>query len=147
MNRSLITFGLVVIMIAGCVQSDEADATEELGESEYPLAGDCAQFVSDVNYPDYTNVAKGTTITKKWKIKNCGTTTWTPSYWVIKESGTAGFCVSFHFTSNTSPGATADVWATCTVPNSTGKKEAYFKVANPSSVKFGSLFWVIVNAV
>src|SRR5262245_3970400 len=52
-------------------------------------AGDCARFVSDINYPDGAAVPRNTTITKKWKLFNCGTTNWN-GYSVRKLSGTLG---------------------------------------------------------
>ena len=124
----------------------EAEGTEVLETSSQPIAGDCSSFVSDVNLPDYSTVTKGTTITKKWKIKNCGTTNWSTSYKVVKESGSTGFCTSFNLTSSVTAGATAEIWATCNVPNTAAQYQATFKMADPNGTKFGQQFWVIVNA-
>ncbi|NPC72069.1 hypothetical protein HPP05_20150 [Corallococcus exiguus] len=134
--------------VVGCGAESDTDPNDALSLETYsqPIAGDCSDYVSDVNYLDYSNVTKGTTITKKWKIKNCGTTNWTTSYQVVKESGSAGFCTSFTLTSGMSAGSTAEIWATCNVPNTAGQYSANFKVADYNGTKFGDAFWVIVNA-
>jgi hypothetical protein len=38
---------------------------------------DAAAFVSDVTYPDGSDVTLGSTFTKIWRLKNVGTCTWT----------------------------------------------------------------------
>src|SRR5688572_2630266 len=48
---------------------------------------DAAAFVSDVTYPDGTNVPLGGTFTKIWRLKNSGTCTWNTSYALVFVSG------------------------------------------------------------
>ena len=46
-------------------------------------------YVSDVNYPDDSEVEAGSVITKKWQVANTGTCNWGPGYvWkLIEDSG------------------------------------------------------------
>ena len=48
---------------------------------------DAAAFVSDVTYPDGTNVSLGSSFTKIWRLKNVGTCQWTTSYALVYVNG------------------------------------------------------------
>ncbi len=126
---------------ATLTQPDQPSDTH--GASTAAVAGNCAQYVSEGPPYDYDTVPKNSTFYKSWKIKNCGSTTWTTSWWVLKDSGNT--CTSFHHTKNTGPGGTGTFWAKCYVGGA-GQYYANFYMGTPSKVKFGEKFWVIVNA-
>ena len=113
---------------------------------------DAASFVSDVTYPDGSNVSLGTAFTKIWRLKNTGTCTWTASYALVFISGerfSAPTAVSIP--TNVGPGQTVDLAVNMTAPNQSGRYRGYWKLRNASNVLFGigdsadSNFYVDIN--
>jgi hypothetical protein len=51
------------------------------------LQGERATFVADVTVPDGTIYKTGDVFTKTWRIRNAGTSTWTPGYALVFISG------------------------------------------------------------
>ena len=113
---------------------------------------DAASFVSDVTYPDGSNVPLGGSFTKIWRLKNTGTCTWTTSYALVFVAGDrldapAGVSLP----TNVGPGQTVDLAVNMTAPNQTGHYRGFWKLRNASNVLFGigtasdSNFYVDVN--
>ena len=113
---------------------------------------DAASFVSDVTYPDGTNVSLGGAFTKIWRLKNTGTCTWTTAYALVFVSGerfSAPTAVSIP--TNVGPGQTVDLAVNMTAPNQSGRYRGDWKLRNASNVLFGignsadSSFYVDIN--
>ncbi len=99
---------------------------------------DAAEFVSDVTYPDGTNVSLGSTFTKIWKLKNTGTCTWTTSYALVYVSGERfGAPAAVAMPTNVGPGQTIDLAVNLTAPSQSGHYRGFWKLRNASSVLFG----------
>ena len=103
------------------------------------VAGDCAVFSSDLNYPDGSIVAKNTWITKRWQLYNCGTTNW-KGYSVRKQYGTLG---PGYFTIDKSAagGAYIEVYATFNTGTTAGRYISGYRLYNKSSQAFGETFY------
>jgi hypothetical protein len=99
---------------------------------------DCSRFVSDLNYPDGTEVSPGQTINKGWRISNCGDTTWS-GYRAVRTSGSYG-PASFGVPT-VGPGQNGDLYANITVPSTPGTHRATYKLEGPRGT-FGDPFWV-----
>ncbi|MCJ7513004.1 MAG: NBR1-Ig-like domain-containing protein [Anaerolineales bacterium] len=114
-----------------------------------------ASFVTDVNYPDSTQVVVNTNFTKTWRLKNVGTCSWTSGYKLVFDSGDRmGAPDSVTLTSGTvAPGSTVDVSVDLTAPNSSGTYQGNFRLKEPGGVLFGigpsaaNSFWVKIKAV
>ena len=113
---------------------------------------DAAAFVSDVTYPDGSNVPLGGPFTKIWRLKNVGTCTWTTSYALVFISGERlGAPTAISMPTNVGPGQTVDIGINMTAPNQTGRYRGFWKLRNASNVLFGigpaadSNFYVDVN--
>lgn len=113
---------------------------------------DAAAFVSDVTYPDGTNVSLGGAFTKIWRLKNVGTCTWTTSYALVFVSGDSlGAPAAVAVPTNVGPGQTVDLAVNLIAPDQTGRYRGFWKLRNASSVLFGigpsadSNFYVDVN--
>ena len=113
---------------------------------------DAASFVSDVTYPDGSNVPLGGTFTKIWRLKNTGTCTWTTSYALVFVSGERlNAPTAISMPTNVGPGQTVDLAVNLTAPNQTGRYRGFWKLRNASNVLFGigtaadSNFYVDVN--
>jgi len=66
---------------------DDANTEEGSSETEPRDCEDYASFLSDVTYPDNTEIEAGEVFTKTWEIKNNGTCTWGEGYEMIFVSG------------------------------------------------------------
>ena len=113
---------------------------------------DAAAFVSDVTYPDGTNVPLGAGFTKIWRLKNTGTCTWNSSYALVFISGerfSAPTAVSLP--TSVGPGQTVDLAVNMTAPSQSGRYRGFWKLRNASNVLFGigaaadSNFYVDIN--
>ena len=99
---------------------------------------DAAAFVSDVTYPDGTNVALSSSFTKIWRLKNVGTCTWNTSYALIFISGDRlNAPTAVALPTNVGPGQTVDLAVNMTAPNQTDRYRGYWKLRNASNVLFG----------
>lgn len=99
---------------------------------------DAAQFIADVTYPDGSQVARGNTFIKIWRIKNIGTCSWTPSYALVFAGGDSlnGPAV-VALAGNVNPGGYIEIPVTFTAPNQDGGYRGYWKLRNASGVLFG----------
>ena len=99
---------------------------------------DAASFVSDVTYPDGSNVPLGGRVTKIWRLKNTGTCTWTTSYALVFVSGDRlNAPTSVALPTNVGPGQTVDLAVNLTAPNQTDHYRGYWKLRNASNALFG----------
>jgi hypothetical protein len=113
---------------------------------------DAASFVSDVTYPDGSNVTLGSQFTKIWRLKNTGTCTWTTSYALVFVSGERfGAPAAVSLPTNVGPGQTVDLAVNLTAPQQGGHYRGFWKLRNASNVHFGigtnadSNFFVDIN--
>ena len=99
---------------------------------------DAAAFVTDVTYPDGTNIGMGVSFTKIWRIKNVGTCTWTTSYALVYLNGEKFGAQNFiSVPGSVAPGQTIDLPIQLTAPNQSGRFKGYWRLRNASGVLFG----------
>jgi hypothetical protein len=99
---------------------------------------DAGAFITDVTYPDGSNVGMGVAFTKTWRIKNIGTCTWTTSYALVFSTGEKfGAKNSISMPGNIGPGQTVDISVQLTAPNQGGRYKGYWMLRNASGVLFG----------
>ncbi len=113
---------------------------------------DAAAFVSDVTYPDGSNVPLGGSFTKIWRLKNFGTSTWTTYYALVFVSGERfGASTTIQIPTSVGPGQTVDLAVNMTAPNQNGHYRGFWQLRNSSNVVFGigssadSNFYVDIN--
>lgn len=99
---------------------------------------DAAAFVTDVTYPDGSNIGRGQTFTKIWRIKNVGTCSWTTAYDLVFVSGERfGAPNAVALPAGVGPGQTVDVSIQFTAPNQDGRYRGHWKLRNASDIQFG----------
>lgn len=117
------------------------------------IGDDEAAFVADVTIPDYTEIETGEDITKTWRIRNSGTTTWKTSYMLEFEKGEKlGAPTQIPLPKEVKPGELVDISVEFTVPNATGEYSSYWILKNDNNERVGvaeegkhlTLFMVIV---
>jgi Ig-like domain from next to BRCA1 gene len=105
-----------------------------------PVSGgtDKAEFVLDVTVPDGTVFKPGDTFVKTWRLKNAGTSTWTPAFFLVYVSGTQmGSAAPLPLQNNVPPGQTVDLSVSLTAPTATGNYVGYYMLRNPNQHNFG----------
>jgi hypothetical protein len=113
---------------------------------------DLAVMVSDLDVTDGTQFDGGAKFTKKWRLMNAGTSTWTTGYSLVHVSGNEiGGPASVPLPSDVEPGRTVDVAVDLTAPTKDGKYTSYWKLKNTSGQLFGiglngnGSFWVEIQ--
>jgi len=100
-------------------------------------SGDAASFVADVTAPDDTYAAPGAVFEKIWRIKNTGSTTWTPAYGLIWLQGDKmNSPDKISIPKEVRPGEEVDVSVTLTAPTTAGSHQTYFRLQNASNQTF-----------
>jgi hypothetical protein len=122
-------------------------------EGNGQIGDDKAEFIADVSIPDYSEVESGEEITKTWRIRNNGTTTWSTDYVIEFEKGEKlGAPTQLPLPKEVKPGGMVDISIDFTVPAATGEYSSYWILKNEDNEKVGveeegkylSLFMVIV---
>lgn len=98
---------------------------------------DAASFVEDVTVPDGTVAIPGSVFVKTWRIKNTGTTTWSPAYslvWV--EGDKMGGPDAIPLPHEARPGETVDISVNLTAPIKPGTYQTFFRLRNADGQYF-----------
>lgn len=97
-----------------------------------------AAFITDVTVKDGTQMSKGQSFTKTWRIRNNGTCTWTSDYDVVFSSGTnlANKSV-FDLPEQVDPGETVDISIPMHAPNSNGSYTSNWVIKAANGATFG----------
>ena len=105
---------------------------------------DNANFLYDVNYPDKSTVTPGQALTKIWRFKNTGTTTWGSGYQLAYFSGNQlGAPNAVNLPSSVAPGQTVDIGVPVQIPSNAtpGIYWGDWQLRNPSGTYFGDDVW------
>jgi hypothetical protein len=102
-------------------------------------------YVADVTLPDPAVYAPSTPLTKTWRLRNTGTTTWGPGDQLVFIGGEAGGAPMAINAPTTPPGGEADFTTLLTAPAEYGMRRGYWRMRNDQGVYFGSTIWVEVN--
>ncbi|MBE0699689.1 MAG: hypothetical protein IH586_22415 [Anaerolineaceae bacterium] len=98
---------------------------------------DSASFVADVTVPDGTGAAPGAVFEKTWRIKNSGTTTWSPAYSLVWVDGEKmGSPESIAIPKEVRPDETVDISVKLTAPTKAGTYQTFFRLRNASGQYF-----------
>jgi len=106
-----------------------------------PIPCNLASFVTDVTYPDNTQVAPNQVFVKTWRIRNVGTCSWNSSYLLVFDHGD-GLGISSGYTqplttSVVNPGQMVDLTVNMTAPSAAGTYTSYWRMRDPGGVLFG----------
>jgi len=119
--------------------TETPEPTEEPEEEEDMAEGERADFIADVTIPDYSEIEIGEEITKTWRIKNAGSTTWTTSYVVEFEKGEKlGASTQIPLKKEVAPGETIDISIDFRVPTATGEYSSYWILKNEENRRLGT---------
>lgn len=113
-------------------------ATATLAETPTAAAVDKAEFVADVTLPDGSEVAAGSQVTKTWRVRNAGTTTWGPGYELVYVRGESfGASNAVPLGQTVAPGQTVDLSVPMTMPEATGVRTGFWQLRSARGTLFG----------
>ncbi|HRN51528.1 MAG TPA: NBR1-Ig-like domain-containing protein [Anaerolineales bacterium] len=97
-----------------------------------------AYFVADISVPDNTQMSKGQSFTKTWRIRNNGTCTWSGDFDIIYTSGTNLASVSsLDIPKEVKPGETVDISIPMTAPTNDGTYRSSWVIKAANGYTFG----------
>lgn len=100
-------------------------------------------FIADVTIPDGQVIPAGSKFVKTWRIKNTGSTTWTPNYKVRLWAGNSfGAPSSFLLGQEVKPNAEVDISIEFTAPSQSGEYIASWILSDVTEANFGTTFFV-----
>jgi hypothetical protein len=124
-------------------------SSPEVTTSGVPTGGlDQAEYWADITVSDGTDFTPGEKFTKTWRLRNSGTSTWTPDYGLAFFNGAqmSGSTI-VPLTSTVSPGATVDVSVDLIAPQSAGTYRGYWKMRNGLGEDFDYAVFVEIDVV
>jgi hypothetical protein len=92
-----------------------------------------AQFITDVTIPDGTVMTPNQAFTKKWRIKNIGSCTWT-GFSMVFDSGDAMSGPATKAISTLNPGQEIDLEVNLVAPATVGNYRSYWRINTNGSV-------------
>lgn len=109
----------------------ETPAVTATGEKTEVVGEDRAEFVADVTIQDYSEHLVGTEITKTWRVRNVGETTWTTDYYLDFDKGEIlGAPTTINLPKEVGPNDFVDLSVDFTVPSATGEYTSYWHLRN-----------------
>lgn len=119
-----------------------------------PAPCDLAQFVADVNLPDYTPFSPGTRFTKTWRLKNTGSCYWTTAYSLVFVGGYAMTDkTAIKLPVTVRPGEMVDISADMVAPTQPGNYKSNWMLRNEADRVFGvstngeKSFWALIKVI
>ena len=106
---------------------------------------DNAIFVSDLSLPDGSITNQGQTLTKTWRFKNTGTSTWGSDYQLVFISGEQMGAPMEIDAPSTAPNQEADLSVNLIAPAISGLHTGYWQLRNPQGTYFGPKVSVKIN--
>ncbi|MFH1906978.1 MAG: NBR1-Ig-like domain-containing protein [Chloroflexota bacterium] len=110
-----------------------------------PSTTDSATFISHVTLPDGWVVSPGQSLTKTWRVKNTGTSTWGSGYQLAFTGGEQMGAPSAVNVPATAPGQEADISVNITAPFGGGSHQGNWRLRNPQGTYFGDELWVKIT--
>jgi hypothetical protein len=103
---------------------------------------DNAVFVADVTIPDNTVIAKSTTFTKTWTLRNSGSCAWSATYKLKFVSGEQMGGASVAVGETVASGSTTNLSISMTAPATAGTYTGYWRMTNDDGTFFGEVVYV-----
>lgn len=118
-----------------------ATNTQVFTPTNTPIPCNLAAFVTDVTYPDNTQVAPNQAFVKTWRVKNVGSCSWNSDYKLVFDHQD-GMGVTTGYTQPltsgvVNPGQMVDLTVNLTSPASSGTFTGYWRFRDPGGVLFG----------
>jgi len=141
----LASFALFDRMIESLVINSDASVDSSVPENVSACIND-AVFLDDITIPDHTRIERGMTFEKTWHLRNNGTCIWTPDYQLIQAGGNPLMWQVSGLPGIVAPGEETNLSVTLHSPSTPGKYHAWWQLADPAGIPFGSFYSVLFEA-
>jgi hypothetical protein len=112
-------------------------------------ACDNSQFITDVTFPDGSEVVAKSEFVKTWRVKNLGPCTWNKNYHLIFGWGGVGTNWNTNppvvFPGTVLPGESLELTVDLDAPSAPGSYSAAFRLQNDKGYNFGDSLTVVVT--
>lgn len=105
------------------------------------------QYVSDVTFPDFTEVKAGETIDKQWKVKNAGTCNWDATYSIQMTGGESMSSTSPQALVPARNGTETVISIQFIAPAEPGRYASMWKAFDPNGQPFGDMLYVDITVI
>lgn len=109
-------------------------------------AFDLATIIAHVTLPNGSTVSPDQTLTKTWRIRNSGSSTWGRGYQLAFVGGNQlGAPNSINLPYNVAPNQIIDISVNVTAPSVDGIYQGNWRMRNPNGTYFGDNLWVNIQ--
>ncbi len=115
--------------------------------TSYQQPNDSATFIQHITLENGTVVSPGQSLTKTWRFKNTGSTTWSSGYqlaFIDAEQMGAPASVDVP---TTAPGETVDISVPMIAPSNSGDHVGKWQLRNPQGTYFGVTVWIKIHVL
>lgn len=106
---------------------------------------DGVQFVADVTLPDGSVATPGQALTKTWRLRNTGSTSWGSGYQLVFLRGDQMGAPAAIDVPTTATGQEVNLSTGLAAPANPGSYTGYWRLRNPQGTYFGSEIWIKIN--
>lgn len=109
-------------------------------------------FVKDLNYYDNSmqdppQLDPGEAFQKGWRLRNVGTCTWDPRYYMAPSGGEPMGGSPTYLVGTVAPGQTYDLYVQLKAPKDPGTYMGFWSLFEPANTAFGDRVWVGIEVV
>ncbi|MBM4421773.1 MAG: hypothetical protein FJ030_00095 [Chloroflexi bacterium] len=111
-----------------------------------PCVNDAA-FLSDVTVPDFSQLAPGATIDKRWAVKNTGSCDWNSSYRLAFIEGNQMSAAGEHALFPAKAGSEAVLQVNMIAPDVPGEYTGRWQLRDPNGSPFGPVLFIKITVI
>ncbi len=115
-------------------------------EEESPLLKPNGRFISDVTFPDDTQVTTGTVFTKTWRVENNGEAAWGAGFKFVHTDGAAMTGMTERPLPAAAPGQQVAISIEFTVPDAPGVYFSDWRFQDDQGIPFGDIIYTRIIA-
>lgn len=113
-------------------------------ETAEPCVND-AQFIRDVTVPDFSEIAAGAAIDKRWAVRNSGTCDWSAGYRIVFVDGHSMSAAAEHALYPARAGQEADVQIKMIAPDAPGEYSGRWQLRSSDGAAFGPVLFIKIR--
>ncbi len=106
-----------------------------------------AQFLNDVSVPDFTQLAPGAAIDKRWAVKNTGSCDWGRDYRLVFIEGNSMGAASEHALYPAKAGNEAVLQINMIAPDAPGDYSSRWQLRDPQGAAFGPVLFIKITVI
>jgi len=159
MKSTLLLSGLILILLSGCLRTNTDNPGNFVAPAAVPTPtptplpptptvpgpGNCTDvlsFLDDITLPDGSVVVTGSSLDKRWQVRNNGTCDWGAGYTLRPTSGEPLGVADDQPLPDTAAGSIAVIQIQLTAPDTAGNYRTSWRAYNSSGKPFGDPVYI-----